>query len=798
MYGLLRYGVDVSPDVGENFETVHLIDWDNPQNNHFSIAEEVTIKGNKTKRPDIVLYVNGIALAVLELKRSKVSIGEGIRQNIVNQSDSFIMPFFSTVQFLFAGNDTEGLRYGTIGTPEKFYLSWKEDVEDQSRILLDKYLLKMCNKERFIEIIYDAILFDAGIKKLPRVHQYFGLKKAQQHVNNREGGIIWHTQGSGKSILMILLAKWILEKHPNARIAIITDRDELDKQIKRVFTDAGETIHRAKSGKDLLNQLKEPSPRLLCSLVHKFGKKNVENFNTFIRDLEQNRPAVSGDLFVFVDECHRTQSGKLHRLMKTVLPDAVFIGFTGTPLLKKDKQTSLQVFGRYINTYKFKEGVEDGVLLDLTYEARDIVQRISSPEKIDKYFAAATEGLNDYKKRALKARWGTMQKVSSSKSRIQKIVEDVILDFKTKPRLKSERGNALVVASSILEACIYLNLFKGSSLKGKCGLVTSYSPSERDIVTEGTGENTETDKEFIYSTYEDLLDGRDPQKYEDWAKKKFVDEPANMKVLVVVDKLLTGFDAPACSYLYIDKSMKDHGLFQAICRVNRLHDDDKDIGHIVDYKDLFTVIQDSVLVYSSELDHEESDKEEIDIHLKERLKIARERLDNSLEELYVLCEPVEHPKDSLSHIRYFCGNTENPEELRENESKRTTLYKKTVSLTRAFSNIKEEMGEAGYTQQESDKITTEVNHYLDLREEIKQASGESIDLKAYESDMRFLIDTYILSDDSQNVSNLGGMPFLDILVKLGLEDGIKTLPKGIQENKEAINETIENNVRKKL
>ena len=220
IYQLLRYGIKVKSEAGENFETVQLINWKNFKENNFAIAEEVTIKGERTKRPDIVLYVNGIALAVLELKRSTVSVNDGIRQSIVNQQDSFIQPFFATVQFIFAGNDTEGLRYGCIGTPEKYFLKWKEDVQDTSRNLLDKYLLKMCNKERFIEIIYDFVLYDGGIKKLPRVHQYFGIKEAQKSVNCYEGGIIWHTQGSGKSIVMVFLAKWILENKPNARVVI--------------------------------------------------------------------------------------------------------------------------------------------------------------------------------------------------------------------------------------------------------------------------------------------------------------------------------------------------------------------------------------------------------------------------------------------------------------------------------------------------------------------------------------------------------------------------------------------------
>ena len=279
-----------------------------------------------------------------------------------NQQTEFNEWFFTTVQLVFAGNDTEGLRYGTIGTGEKYFLKWKEDEEDNDGYKLDKYLAKMCLKERLIELMHDFVLFDGGIKKLPRVHQYFALKAAQTHVNAYKGGIIWNTQGSGKSIVMVLLAKWILENKARARVLILTDRDELDKQIEGVFNDVGEAIYRTSSGRDLMAQLGQAKPRLLCSLIHKFGRRDVDDFDAFIKELQNQPSQTIGELFIFVDECHRTQSGKLHQTMKALLPGAVFIGFTGTPLLKKDKQTSMEVFGEYIHTYKFGEGVEDGVI----------------------------------------------------------------------------------------------------------------------------------------------------------------------------------------------------------------------------------------------------------------------------------------------------------------------------------------------------------------------------------------------------------------------------------------------------
>lgn len=404
-YNRLRYGVPVKIEAGKVTETVHLINWRDPDKNDFAIAQEVTLKGNHERRPDLVLYVNGIAIGVLELKNSRVSIGDGIRQNLSNQQQEFNEWFFSTVQFIYAGNDSEGLQYGTIGTQEKYFLKWKEDEADDSRFKLDKYLIKTCRKDRLIELMHDFVLFDGGVKKLSRVHQYFAIKAAQKRVSGRKGGIIWHTQGSGKSIVMVLLAKWILENKPNARVAIITDRDELDKQIERVFTEAGEGIKRTSSGRDLMAQLGQAKPRLLCTLIHKFGRKDVDDFDAFIRELEAQPSPTVGEVFVFVDECHRTQSGKLHRVMKAIMPNAVFIGFTGTPLLKKDMQTSREVFGGYIHTYKFSEGVEDGVVLDLVYEARDIDQRLGSEDKIDAWFEAKTRGLNDWQKDELKKRW---------------------------------------------------------------------------------------------------------------------------------------------------------------------------------------------------------------------------------------------------------------------------------------------------------------------------------------------------------------------------------------------------------
>ncbi|MBC7389485.1 MAG: HsdR family type I site-specific deoxyribonuclease [Opitutaceae bacterium] len=805
VYNLLHYGVDVKEAIGKHTDTIWLIDWKNPLNNDFYIAEEVTIKGNREMRPDVVLYVNGIALAVIELKKSSKSIGEGIRQNLTNQHADFIQDFFSTIQFCFAGSDSEGLRYGSIETSSKYYLKWKEDETVYEPQVLDKYLKKICQKERFLEIIHDFVLFDDGKKKLPRYHQYFGIKEAQKHVARKESGIIWHTQGSGKSITMVLLAKWILANNPNARIAIITDRTELDTQIKKVFANAGDkTMERAKSGTDLMHKLSQAEPRLLCSLVHKFGKSQDKQFEEFIQELENNPPKVMGELFVFVDECHRTQSGRLHRVMKAIMPaSTVFIGFTGTPLLKKDKQTSLEVFGSYIHTYKFNEAVEDGVVLDLVYEARDIDQHISSQEHIDLWFEAKTRGLNDFQRAELKKKWGTMQKVLSSRNRMDKVVKDIVLDFSVKPRINEDKGTAILVAKSIYEACQYYELFQKTPLRGHCGIITSYNPSHRDVVNEETGENTETEKQSIYNIYTKLLGNKTTEEYEEDTKDLFIKHPAQMKLLVVVSKLLTGFDAPSCTYLYIDKSMQDHGLFQAICRVNRLDTEDKELGYIVDYMDLFkNLVNDkgtgAIQIYTSELDYDTFKKEDCDILLESRLEKSRERLDTALEQLELICEPVPNPRDDAAYRYYFCGNTEVPEDLKERELLRQELYKKTVAFIRAYANLSDEMEAAGYSAAEIKHIENRLKFYLELREDIKNASAEKLDVKDYEADMRHLIDNYLQADVPRKISEFDSLSLLEIIVKAGLDQAVDTLPSNLKKDKEAVAETVENSVRSKI
>jgi len=602
-YQLLRYGVPVQTAAGQAHESVHLIDWANPENNDFALAEEVTLRGGELashqRRPDIVLYLNGIAIAVIELKRSSVEVADGVRQLITNQEALFNQGFFSTVQLVLAGSDSQGLRYGTTGTPEQFFVEWKDEAPAEAGAtpaagaLLDRPLAQLCDKARLLDLIRNFIVFDAGQKKVPRPHQFFGVKAAQARIARREGGVIWHTQGSGKSILMVLIAKWLLEYDPQARILVVTDRDELDQQIVEVMKNAGvigadSPSPRICSRAQLVHKLAAPAPRLLCALLHKFD----------VADLQGPAPPVHGRFYVFVDECHRTQGGDMNRQMKRWLADAVFIGFTGTPLLRKDRQMTRDVFGTYIDTYKFHQAVADKVVLDLKYEARDVPERLTSPAAIDRWFEQKTKHLNNFQKAILRRRWATMEELMSAGERKQRIIANLIEDFSLKPRLNNDRGTALLVVASIYDACHYFRLFQNTSFGAFCGIITSFEPNANAI----SRAPAHSDERYKFDTYTRhvLKPGQTTRQYEDEARRRFIHEPANLKLLIVVSKLLTGFDAPSCTYIYLDNELRDHNLFQAICRTNRLDGDDKDYGHIVDFKELFRDVQQAIAVYSSD------------------------------------------------------------------------------------------------------------------------------------------------------------------------------------------------------
>ena len=796
-YQLLRYGVPVQIAAGQAHETVHLIDWTDPKKNDFALAEEVTLKGGYQRRPDLVLYVNGLAVVVIELKRCAVEIGEGVRQLITNQDEIFNLGFFSTVQLLLAGSDSQGLRYGTTGTPEHFFVQWKDEaaggVVPAAGALLDRPLAQLCSKARLLDLIRNCMVFDAGQKKVPRPHQFFALKAAQKRIARREGGVIWHTQGSGKSILMVLIAKWLLEHDAEARILVITDRDELDKQIEGVMKNAGvigaeSPSPRITSRAEFVEKLRSPTPRLVCALIHKFN----------VADLKGDPPPVSGRFYVFVDECHRTQGGDMNRQMKRWLAGAIFIGFTGTPLLRRDKRMTRDVFGTYIHTYKFHEGVADGVILDLKYEARDVPQRLTSQAAIDAWFENKTKGLNNFQKALIRKSWATLETLMSAGERKQRIIAAIIEDFSLKRRLNNHRGTAILVAASIYDACHYFRLFQNTSFGRYCGIITSYEPNHNTI----SREPVNSDERYKFDTYTEhvLSYAQTTKQYEDEAKRRFIEEPANLKLLIVVSKLLTGFDAPSCTYIYLDNDLRDHNLFQAICRTNRLDGDDKDYGHIVDFKELFGKVQEAIAVYSSdELDTDPGNGGENNAHLKNWLEEGRKKVDETREALHYLCEPVPLPREVEQYLQYFCGDAANSQALADTEPLRISYYKAVAVFIRAFADIAQDLEAVGYTDTEAAALRRDVEWHSETRSIIKRTSGEELDIKPYEADMRHLINTYIQADPAILLGKFEDVPLTDLIVESGIHDAIaKKLNAKGKLSRNAIAEAIINNVRKTI
>ena len=819
VYSLLRYGMNVSPDVGTKKITVNLIDWEHPDKNQFYIAEEVTINSSTpdsfTKRPDLVIYVNGIALAVIELKRSKVSVHDGIRQTIGNQQENFIRPFFSTVQLLFAGNDSQGLYYGVIDTPEKFWLRWKEpDASIPNE--LDRSVTQWFNKERLLEMIHDFLVFDAGVKKVCRPNQYFAVKAAQPRCEKKEGGVIWEAQGSGKSLIMVWLAEWIHENIDNSRVVIITDREELDEQISDGFKDTGETIARAKSGAGLIGMLNEEAPWLLCTLIHKFGKKNVEGkgdmagvkseipLEKYLEDIVAQLPQgfkAKGNIFVFIDECHRTQGGYLHEAMKTIMgKDVMMIGFTGTPLLHTQKKDTWQTFGPLIHAYRFNEAVEDGVILDLRYESRKVDQFLGNKDKIDVWFEKKTKGLNKVAAARLKGRWATMQNIFSSRQRIDAVVGDICLDMDTTPMLVNRRGNAILVADSIYQACRYWDAFQKTALKGHCAVITSFEAKADDINMASSGEN-ESEDEYKYRIYKEMTDGhKSVSAFEAYAKKEFIDHPKNMRLLIVVDKLLTGFDAPSACVLYIDKHMENHNLFQAICRVNRVDGDDKEYGYIVDYQNLFECISGAIGDYTSDgAALRGYDKEDIEGYIKEKNKACRKDLEEAKEQVEALLALV-HPQTREGFFRYFVYDDNAPEEemdkqLDDNAEKRSKLYKYVRRYLNCYANLANSLEDMGYNEAERKEYAECARKYDALKREIELRSNDHIDMRRYEPDMRQVLDLYVKAEDSEVIAKLDDTSFLEIVAAQN-EEQLNDLPDELKdEYGRASAETVEANLR---
>ena len=598
LYDTLIMGIKSRPNPDATHEDVMLFDFDDANKNRFAIAEEVSYIDpllGKNKRPDIVVYVNGIALAVIELKRSLVNYEEGIKQHLSNERD-FIPSFFTTTQFTVASNDGVEFRYGTIGTPLAFWCTWKKDTNKVGDTLTEKEAYSLFfNKENFMFFFKYGVLNDGGIKKVLRPHQVYAIKAAAARMPKKESGVIWHSQGSGKSLTMVALASYIRRNFQNPRVVVITDRKELDIQLANTFMKGGNKLHQAGSCSDLLDTLNQGNEWLICSLIHKFGAHTTNDdaekdesgtkvsLDEYLNELQSiiaqkygNNFSVKGDnIFVFVDECHRTQSGRLHEAMRAIMgKEIMLIGFTGTPLLKKDKgdkynavkNMSERTFGPYIHKYLHKQAVEDKVILDLQYEYRNVEQQLTSKQKVDEKLAKLTAGreLTDEQKLMVEDRWATLERIYSTKERIERIGYS-ILDDVGFGLLKHDWANAMLVAGSIYQAYRYYEFFSHSDLKGRCAVVTSYDPMDSDIANNSADNNKTTEAKYKYDwAKQSFKDAgvKNAEEYEAWAKNIFIKRPAQMKLLIVVNKLLTGFDAPSATILYIDNEIKDHTFFR--------------------------------------------------------------------------------------------------------------------------------------------------------------------------------------------------------------------------------------------
>ncbi len=681
-----------------------------------------------------------------------------------------------------AGNESQGLKYGVIETKEKYYLSWKEEGVLKNLFETIECFLK---KERFLEFIHDFLIFDKGQKKCARFHQYFAIKKTQEFIHKKEGGIIWHTQGSGKSLTMVWLAQWLKMNIQQPRILIVTDRRELDAQIQGVFERIGEDLYRADSKKDLLSVLFENKKSLVSSLMHKFDDN----------DLKQ---PVLKEWVVLVDECHRTQGGKLHKAMKSLLPNAIFIAFSGTPLLKQDKKTSQEVFGNYIHCYKFNEAVSDKVVLDLNYEARSVDQYVSSPEKLDEYFELKTQNLNDAAKTELKKKWVNLQKVFSTKDRLARIVQDIVLDMAKLPRLRSEKGNAMLVAEGVYNACRYFELFLETELKDKVAVITSYEPNITDLKDCGSNESEESYKYRAYcKMLQNFFNEKDEKKalnkikeFEEKVKERFINEPNRMKLLIVVDKLLTGFDAPSLTYLYIDQKMQDHKLFQAVCRVNRLDSEDKDFGCIIDYSDLFDSLQEAHSDYTNGA-FENYEREDIQGLISDKAQKIKKKLEETRDQLKSLCEGVKEPKDEEDYIAYFCGS-----DLEKNAQKRRLFYQLVGAFLRMFVELNN-LEKPVYSKEEMRQIKQEAEFYRHLQKAVSLSSGDSVDLKSYSEDMHRILDAYIKTTDSEVLFQIEDQGLCEVLAQMNVNDFNKALSQ-VFKNESSMAESIANNTKKRI
>ena len=738
IYDLLTLGKSYQENMVDGTKRsfdIKYIDFEHPENNDFYVTEEFSVlrmNGKDYARPDIVLFVNGIPLAVIECKDASVPIIQAISQNIRNQKPDYIPQLFKFIQIVMAANKNE-TKYATCGTPDKFWSTWNEQYVEKQNELLDKTvigrqvtkqdrdIISLFEKERFLELIKDFIIFEAGTKKICRYQQCFAVKAMLERIkHDKKGGVVWHTQGSGKSITMVYITKKLMEDKEiqNPQVVIVTDRVDLDKQIHKTFNRIGVEAARATTGNNLTDLIKDEKVRVITTVVNKF--------ETVVKS------GVSVDApntFILVDEGHRTQYGEINKRMQEVFKGAIYISFTGTPIMKRDRNI-FDKFGGLIHKYSLDDALKDKAIVPLIYEGKMVDQEVSK-EAIDMRLDMLTRNLTEEQKTDVMKKWSRFEKVASSEQRLELIAWDIAKNYNE--TLKGTGFNAMLACNKKIEAVKYYNIFKDEFPELEVAVVIS-PPDMR----EGEGSIDEDTNDIVKKFYINALSNyKNEEEYEETIKSKFIN--GDIDILIVVDKLLTGFDAPKASTLYLDKQIKEHNLLQAIARVNRLCDG-KDYGYIVDYRGLLGELDKALTMY------QEAGLEEFN---EEDIKSSVYYIDTEISNMF---EAYEKLKEIFKDIKNK-NDLEEYEVLLEDEKIRKDFYDKLCKFGSMLGIILP--SDQAYYKVGKEKISElrkALAFYQKLRATVKLRYSETIDHKEYEAKMQKLLDNYVVAKEMMRIT----------------------------------------------
>ena len=716
------------------------IDWEHPENNLFHVTEEFAVESQDklhNARPDIVLFINGIPFAVIECKAPHISVDQAVEQMIRNQQADYIPQLFKYAQIVMATNKN-AVKYATAGTPKKFWSVWKEQdtafldsrlaqlVADRAPTEQDRNMISLFSRERLMELTRYFVLFDANVKKICRYQQYFAIREIiktiaqQDSKGNRQSGVIWHTQGSGKSLTMVMLAKYILMELAvcNPRVVIVTDRKELDGQIAATFAHTRLNPARATSGRHLVELVTNGKADVITTIINKF--------NTAERlDAKNN----SRDVFVLIDESHRSNYGSMAAKMRTVFPNACYIGFTGTPLMKREKNT-LTKFGKLIHKYTIQDGVEDGAIVPLIYEGRFVEQKVDE-ENIDMWFQQTTKRLTDPQKEDLRRKWSSIRRLTSTDARIKRIALDINNHFLL--GFKDTGFKAMLATNYKRDAIRYLKCFEQF---GDLNCAVVISPPDMRESVDDIDEGTDN---MVIEYWEKMMKQYgDADTYEEAMKNKFCD--GEIDILIVCSKLLTGFDAPVCQVLYIDKELKEHGLLQAIARTNRLHDG-KEYGLIVDYRGLIQKLDAAMDMYSGAglENFEGRDLRGVVIDVLEALGQLRTAYTNLI--------------DLFADVKDL-SDTEAVEVSLADEKKREQFYNLLCAFGRALNLVlNSEQAYAALPGEERKKYQNRFVFFSKVRRSVKIRYCDAIDNREYEPLMQNLLDTHLSVAGLKQITN---------------------------------------------